>query len=69
MNVAMYLRKSRADLDAEKNGEFETLNRHKTTLLKVARENNLNVIEIKEEIVSGESIIHRPKMIELLKEV
>ena len=69
MNVALYLRKSRADLDAEKNGEFETLNRHKTTLLKVARENNLNVIEIKEEIVSGESIIHRPKMIELLKEV
>lgn len=69
MNVAIYLRKSRADLEAEKNGEFETLNRHKTTLLKVARENNLNIIEIKEEIVSGESIIHRPKMIELLKEV
>ena len=32
MNVAIYLRKSRADLEAEKNGEFETLDRHKTTL-------------------------------------
>jgi site-specific DNA recombinase len=69
MNVAIYLRKSRADMEAEKNGEFETLDRHKSTLLTLARENNLNVIEIKEEIVSGESIIHRPKMIELLKEV
>jgi site-specific DNA recombinase len=69
MNVAIYLRKSRADLEAEKSGEFETLNRHKTTLLKLARETNLNVVEIKEEIVSGESILHRPKMLDLLKEV
>lgn len=69
MNVAIYLRKSRADLEAEKEGEYETLDRHKSTLLKVAKEMNLNITEIKEELVSGESIIHRPKMIELLKEV
>jgi len=69
MNVAMYLRKSRADLEAEKHGEFETLDRHKSTLLKVAKEKNLNIVEIKEELVSGESVNNRRKMIELLKEV
>ncbi|HFL3598594.1 TPA: recombinase family protein [Clostridioides difficile] len=69
MSVAIYLRKSRADEEAEKQGEFETLSRHKSTLLKLAKEQNLDVIEIKEELVSGESIIHRPKMLELLKEV
>ncbi len=53
MNVAIYLRKNRADEEAEHRGEFETLSRHKTTLLKLAREQNLNVIEIKEELVSG----------------
>lgn len=69
MSVAIYLRKSCADEEAEKQGEFETLSRHKSTLLKLAKEQNLDVIEIKEELVSGESIIHRPKMLELLKEV
>lgn len=69
MNVAIYLRKSRADLEAEKNGEFETLKRHKSSLLKLAKKEKYNIIEIKEELVSGESIIHRPRMIELLQEV
>nr|WP_312215709.1 recombinase family protein [Clostridioides sp.] len=69
MNVAMYLRKSRADLEAEKSGEFETLARHKSTLLELAKKGNYNIVEIKEELVSGESIIHRPRMIELLQEV
>lgn len=69
MNVAIYLRKSRADLEAEKNGEFETLSRHRGILIHYAKKNNLNIVEIKEEIVSGESIITRPKMVELLQEV
>ncbi|GAA0234325.1 recombinase family protein [Metaclostridioides mangenotii] len=69
MNVAIYLRKSRADLEAEQIGEFETLAKHKATLIKVAKDKNLNIVNIKEEIVSGESITARPKMIELLNEV
>ncbi|EGT4639429.1 recombinase family protein [Clostridioides difficile] len=69
MKVAIYLRKSRADEEAEHRGEFETLSRHKTTLLKIAKEQSLNVIEIKEELISGESITYRPKMLELLNEV
>lgn len=67
--VAIYLRKSRADLEAEARGEGETLAKHRKALLKFARENNLNIIQIREEIVSGEKIVHRPEMIELLKEV
>lgn len=67
--VAMYLRKSRADIEAEARGEGETLAKHKKALLKVARHQNLNIIKIREEIVSGESLMHRPQMLELLKEV
>ena len=69
MKTAIYLRKSRADEEAEKKGEFETLNRHRSTLLKVAKDQNLNIVEIKEELVSGESVAYRPKMLELLEEV
>ncbi len=67
--VCMYLRKSRVDLEKEKLGEMETLSRHKASLMKVAKEQGLDIIRIREEIVSGESIIHRPEMLELLKEV
>ncbi len=69
MNTVIYLRKSRADEEAEKQGEYETLARHKSTLLKIAKEKKLNIVEIKEELVSGESISNRPKMLELLSEV
>ena len=69
MNTLIYLRKSRADEESERIGEYETLSRHKSTLLKVAKEKNLNIVDIKEEVVSGESIAKRPKMIELLNEV
>jgi DNA invertase Pin-like site-specific DNA recombinase len=65
----MYLRKSRADLEAEARGEGETLAKHKKALLKLAREKNLNIVKIYEEIVSGETIIHRPQMLKLLEEV
>lgn len=67
--VCIYLRKSRSDEEAERHGEGETLAKHKAALLKVAKEKNLNIIKIHEEIVSGESVIHRPAMLELLKEV
>ncbi|MDI3311930.1 MAG: recombinase family protein, partial [Thermoanaerobacterium sp.] len=70
MNVCIYLRKSRADEEIEKElGQGETLAKHRKTLLKFAKEKNLNVVKIYEEIASGESLIHRPAMLELLKEV
>ena len=64
MKTAIYLRKSRADEEAERKGEYETLSRHRSTLLKVAKDKNLDIVEIKEELVSGESISYRPKMLE-----
>lgn len=68
--ICIYLRKSRADEDLEKTlGEGETLSKHRKALLKFAKEKNLNIVEIKEEIVSGDSLFHRPKMLELLQEV
>lgn len=66
---AMYLRKSRADLDAEAHGEGETLSRHKAALLALAKRLNLTVSEIYQEIVSGETIAARPMMQQLLQEV
>lgn len=69
MKTCIYLRKSRADLELEKNGEFETLAKHRSILLKTAKELHLDIVEIKEELVSGESIDLRPKMLELLNDV
>ena len=69
MKIALYLRKSRADEEMERQGQGETLSKHRKALLKFAKEREFNIIEIKEEIVSGESLFHRPKMLELLKEV
>ncbi|WP_432400870.1 recombinase family protein [Wukongibacter sp. M2B1] len=67
--VCIYLRKSRADEEAEKYNKGETLSKHKKILLKVAKDMGLNIIKIRQEIVSGESLVHRPEMLELLKEV
>lgn len=68
--VAIYLRKSRADEEIEKElGDGETLAKHRKALLKFAKEKGINIIKIHEEIVSGESLVHRPEMLELLKEV
>jgi site-specific DNA recombinase len=67
--TCIYLRKSREDVEAEKRGEGETLEKHKKALLKAAKQQNLNIIKIRQEIVSGESLIHRPEMMELLREV
>lgn len=67
--VAIYLRKSRSDEEAEKRGEGETLAKHKRSLLKTANILKLNIIKIYEEIVSGEFIDFRPEMNSLLKSV
>lgn len=65
----MYLRKSRADEELEKQDEFETLNKHKSLLFSYAKEHDITIVKVYEEIVSGESIIHRPEMIKLLADI
>ena len=69
MKVAMYLRKSRQDEELERKENTDTLSRHRKTLLEVARKQHLDIIQVKEEIVSGGSVADRPKMLELLEEV
>lgn len=70
MNIAIYLRKSRTDEEMEKAlGRGETLSIHRMELLKYANAKKLNIKKIYEELVSGESLLHRPAMLELLKNV
>lgn len=66
---AVYLRKSRADLDAEAMGQGETLARHRAALQEYADRNGLSIGGIYEEIVSGDSIEARPEMLRLLSDV
>ncbi len=65
---AIYLRKSRADVEAEKLGEGETLARHKKILTELAAKKGLYVEEIYQEIVSGETIAARPEIQKLINE-
>lgn len=67
--VAMYLRKSRADKEAEARGEGETLSRHQDILTALAAKMGLTIGVIYKELVSGETIAARPKMQQLLLEV
>lgn len=66
---ALYLRKSRADLEAEARGEGETLARHEKMLIELAKRYGFSIGKIYREIVSGESIESRPVVQELLKDV
>lgn len=63
----MYLRKSRMDTDFDDVSVEETLNRHRRILEAFCKERRLNVVEILEEVVSGESLSARPKMLRLLE--
>lgn len=68
---AMYLRKSRADLEAEALGEGETLARHKNMLYELATKKNVRKeqIVIYQEIVSGESLYERPEALRLINDI
>jgi site-specific DNA recombinase len=74
LNIYIYLRKSRKDLEEEKkaseNGEtYDTLERHRNNLLAVAKKERHNILHIYEEVVSGESVTERPAVQEMLREV
>lgn len=66
---ALYLRKSRADLELESKGEMETLARHEKTLLELAKRQHLTITKIFREIVSGETIQARPVVQQMLDEI
>ena len=67
-----YLRKSREDIEYEKNNtEFKTLERHKERLKLIADSAGKPVDQynIFEEVVSGDSISERPEIQKLLKKI
>ena len=66
---AIYLRKSRADAEAEARGEGETLARHEKALLDLADKLKIKIGKIYREIVSGETIDARPEVQKLLSDV
>ncbi|WP_242215353.1 recombinase family protein [Bacillus cereus group sp. BfR-BA-01383] len=74
LDVFIYLRKSRKDLEEEKKAmehgqHYDTLERHRNQLLELTHKEHHNIIDIFEEVVSGEYISERPMMQNLLREV
>lgn len=65
----IYLRKSRADVEIENATAEDVLERHEKILMELAHRQNLNIVKIHREVVSGETIVSRPKMQALLSEV
>ncbi len=64
-----YLRKSREDHDAERNGAEDTLSRHEYILKEFASKNSIQISRWYKEVVSGETIENRPEMKQLLHDV
>ncbi len=64
-----YLRKSRADRDAEAHGEGETLLRHEKMLQELSGKLGITISKFYREIVSGETIQDRPVVQELLQDI
>jgi site-specific DNA recombinase len=74
LDVNLYLRKSRKDLEEERKAQesgaaYDTLDRHRRQLLSVAKKEGHNIVNIYEEVVSGESISERPRIQEMLRDV
>ena len=65
----MYLRKSRADIEAESRGEADVLARHEAELMRTAHRLGITVSQVYREVVSGDTISDRPMMRRLLDEV
>jgi site-specific DNA recombinase len=74
LDAFIYLRKSRKDLEEEKRqaelgNHYDTLERHRDQLLEFAKIKEIRIVDIIEEIESGEFISERPKMQQMLREI
>ena len=65
---AIYLHKSRTDLEAEKLGEGETLSRHKKILTELADRKGFYIGKIYQEIVSGDTSEARSEIQKLIED-
>jgi hypothetical protein len=66
---AVYLRKSRKDVEMEALGHGETLSRHEQALGDLAARLGIRVAQTYREIVSGDTIAERPEVRRLLDDV
>lgn len=67
--IVAYLRKSRADMEAEQLGELETLARHERILDQLAAKKGVHIQKYYREIVSGESLDARVEMQQLIEDM
>lgn len=66
---AMFLRKSREDVEAELGGKFETLAKHRSILERLAADMGVEIAHVYEEIVSGGDLAKRAGAQEMLEDV
>lgn len=66
---AMYLRKSRSDVEMEVLSKEDTLKRHRVILDDLAKRLNITVTDVYTEVVSGETIADRPEIQKLLHNI
>lgn len=69
MAYAIYLRKSRVDIEAESHGMGDTLARHEAALTELAGRDGYEIAKIYREVVSGDTIAARPQMQEMLQAI
>lgn len=74
LKVCIYLRKSRTDLEEEakaalKGEKYDTLERHRTDLLRFSKDNGLIIVDIFEEVLSGDTIEDRQQIQKVLTNV
>lgn len=74
LKVCIYLRKSRTDLEEEaraalKGEKYDTLQRHRSELLRFAKDNELIIVDIFEEVESGSTIANRNEIQNVLANV
>ena len=65
----MYLRKSRADVEKERYGRFETLAVHEEELTRLAQREGYPVAEVYRELVSGETIAARTEFQKVMERI
>lgn len=72
LDCFIYLRKSRRDIINEKrnsNDNIDVLKRHRDRLIELAKSEGHNIVDIFEEVASGEAISDRPEIQKMLKRV
>jgi site-specific DNA recombinase len=74
LDLWMYLRKSRKDIEEERKAieegkPYDVLEKHRKRLLEVARTEKHNIIDILPEVASSEFISERPEIQKILREI